>query len=443
MLLWATSTVFVAMLAVTGSAAPQSAAAVSRVRDAEAVLTAMIANDFASVVSRFDATMKTAVTETALRSGWTNTGVQIGKYLQHGASREEVRGAMTAVVVPCDFERGKLELTVVFNAAGEIAGLSMRPPAAAYALPPYANPAVYTEREVTIGSGEWAVPGTLTLPTGAGPFPAVVLVHGSGPADRDETYGPNKILKDLALGLASQGVAVVRYEKRTLVYGAKLAAVKQFTVKDETIDDALAAVALLRTQQAIDKSKIFVLGHSLGGMVAPRIAKADPALAGLIVMAGAVRSLDQSMLDQYLYLAAADGVVTKDEQDRIDAAHKTVTDVAALTATDAASGRMIANAPASYWLDLRGYDPPAAAATLNQRLLVLQGDRDYQVTVADFDRWKAALSSRPNATLHLYPTLNHFFLPGTGKSLPAEYNVPGHVPANVVLDIANWIKSAR
>jgi dienelactone hydrolase len=424
--------------------AQQPALAAARVADAEAMMDAMVGGNFASVVARFDATMKAAVTESALQAGWASIGTQIGKFVRRNPARQEAHGNFISVVVPCDFERGKLELNVTFNTAGEVAGLSMRPPAAPYKLPDYANTSTYTERDITVGEGtEWPLPGTLSLPSGAGPFPAVVLVQGSGPSDRDETIGPNKTLKDVAVGLASQGVAVLRFDKRTQVYPVKASLQKQFTVKDEAIDDALAAVALLRNQSSIDKNQIYVLGHSLGGMLVPRIAAADPRIAGIISMAGAVRSLEQSILDQYQYLFGADGSITGTEQKMIDDARKTVADVAALTPEEAAKNRMISGAPASYWFDLRGYDPPALAAKLPQRVLVLQGERDYQVTVADFEKWKAALASKPNAEFHLYPALNHLFLPGTGKSLPAEYNVPGHVPIEVIRDIATWIKAAK
>src|SRR5262249_29401225 len=158
---------------------------------------------------------------------------------------------------------------------GRIAGLRFRPPAAPaapYSPPAYVTPASYTETEFTVGSGDWPLPGTLEMPVGAGPFPALVLVQGSGPNDRDETLFGNKPFKDLALGLASRGVAVLRYDKRTKVYQAKLAGVPGLTVTEEVVEDALAAVKTLRAQPRIDPARVFVLGHSLGGMLIPRIA---------------------------------------------------------------------------------------------------------------------------------------------------------------------------
>jgi dienelactone hydrolase len=315
----------------------------------------------------------------------------------------------------------------------------MRPASAPYAPPPYATPAAHAETDVTIGSGEWALPGTLTMPVGAGPFPAVVLVHGSGPGDRDQSNGPNRMFKDLALGLASRGIAVVRYDKRSRVHGAKMAALSGMTVKEEVLDDAVSAAALARTLPRIDPARVFVLGHSLGGMLVPRIAALDPTLAGVISLAGSARPLERAILEQTVYLANADGTVTPEEQKGIDSAQKLVDAVGALKASDATSTTRLGNAPPSYWIDLRGYDPPLVAKAQRMPMLILQGERDYQVTLDDFARWKAALGDRRNVTFRSYPALNHQFMPGTGKSLPSEYLTASHVAEAVVTDIAAWI----
>ncbi len=177
-----------------------------------------------------------------------------------------------------------------------------------YEPPSYVDTSAFTESEVTVGSGEWALPGTLSMPVGEGPFPAVVLVHGSGPNNRDEGFGPVSPFKDLAWGLASRGIAVLRYDKRTLVYQAELAAGGgDLTIEDETIDDAAAAVELLLNTEGIDPQAVFVLGHSLGGMVIPRIAAAAPDARGFIVLAGPARPMEDLILEQTEYILGLDG----------------------------------------------------------------------------------------------------------------------------------------
>jgi len=328
---------------------------------------------------------------------------------------------------------------------GRTAGLRLRPAAdpASYTLPAYADTTAFTEKEVKVGSGDWPLPGTLTLPRRTGRAPAVVLVHGSGPNDRDETVGPNKPFRDLAVGLASRGIAVLRYDKRTKIYASKMAVLRKATVREEVIDDAVAAVDLLAAEALVDPRRIFMLGHSLGGMLIPRIGQEDTRLAGLIVMAGAVRPLEQSLLDQTRYLAEAGGTVTEEERAAIHEARTISEQVRALKPSDAESGRFIFGVSACYWLDLRGYDPPTAARALTQPLLVLQGERDYQVTMDDFGMWKKALEGEPNLTFRSYPALNHLFIPGKGKSLPAEYEIAGHVSDEVIRDIAQWIDSNK
>ena len=396
--------------------------------------------EFQAAAANFADAMRAAAPPEKLSEIWTAVQGQLGAYKRRTGVRTEKQGPYEVALVSAEFERGTVDFKVVVDDAGRVAGFFIVPPqqpgsqAPEYAPPPYVRREAFQEREVAVGSGEWALPGTLAVPVGSGPFPAVVLVHGSGPNDRDESVGAEKPFRDLAWGLASRGIAVLRYEKRTRQHGSKLAAVKDFTVQQETVDDALAAADLLRHTQGIDPKRVFVLGHSLGAMMAPRIGQRDPRLAGLIVMAGATRPLEDIILEQVSYLAGADGTVSDAEKGQIESLRAEVAKVKALKPGDAG---VALGAPASYWLDLRGYDPAAAAKSLKQPLLILQGGRDYQVTPDSLEAWRKAV---PGATFKTYPKLNHLFIEGEGKSLPQEYEKPGHVAEEVIADLAAWIK---
>jgi fermentation-respiration switch protein FrsA (DUF1100 family) len=407
----------------------------------------LVKEDFAGAVARFDATMTTALPEPKLREAWQSLQKQAGPFKEQIRTRVEKLGGYQAVFVTCKFDRTALDVKVVFDAGKKVAGLFFVPcqaDAGSFQPPPYARTNAFREKDFIVGSGEWSLPGTLTLPAATtNAMPALVLVHGSGPNDRDETILANKPFRDLAWGLATKGIAVLRYEKRTKQYAAKLAAagLGKLTVKEETMDDALSAVAQLRATENIDSKRIFVLGHSLGGVVAPRIGQADPQLAGLIILAGSTRPLEDLVVEQTRYLLSLDGQATETGKAKLDELMAEAAKVKKLTAADASSATLLLQAPPGYWLDLREHDPVAAAKTLKQPLLILQGGRDYQVTEADFEGWKNRLGSRPTVTLKLYPNLNHLFIAGEGKSTPAEYERPGHVAETVVSDIAEWIRS--
>ncbi|HET9134770.1 MAG TPA: alpha/beta fold hydrolase [Gemmatimonadales bacterium] len=294
--------------------------------------------------------------------------------------------------------------------------------------------------DVTI-PGPVPLPAKLTLPAGEGPFPAVVIVHGSGAGDMDGTLGPNKPYVDLARGLADRGVAVLRYDKRAKANGLWYLN-RRFTVYDETIEDARSAVAVLRTRAEIVPSRIVIAGHSLGGFLAPRIVAGDSTVAGVILLAGAyITPLDELIPRQVDYIiSVSDSAGAARGRAQRAALGAMMESIRRLTPADSAQPGMIMGAPASYWLDLRGYDPTAVARTVPQPMLILQGERDYQVTPAMLDEYVARLGERPRTTVRRFPGLNHLFIRGEGTPRPAEYAVPGHVAAEVMEVMAEWVK---
>ncbi len=399
----------------------QDDASGAAVGSARHILELLKQEKFEDVAKDFTPQMTAAMSVKQLGDLWSSLHGRVGTLTSIIDGSVTSAGGITGGTLGCQFERAALNVRVAFNSSGKIAGLGFVPRSAATVAPSVPPPSSgFVEEAVVVGGGEWALPGTLSLPPGAG-LPAVALVHGSGPADRDETVGANKPFRDLAWGLANRGVAVVRYEKRSLQHGAKMALNKNVTVQDETIDDAVLAAKLLREHARIDRRRVFVLGHSLGATLAPRIAAQDREVAGLVILAGATRPFDDVAKEQIAYLSS-------------------LTPGGSAANEDAALRQLKDGAPPSYWADLDAYHPAQVAATLTIPMLVLQGERDYQVTLRDLDGWRQALAGRAGVVIKAYPTLNHLFLAGEGKSVPTEYARPGTIPDFVLDDIANWIK---
>ena len=401
----------------------------------------LVKGDFAIAESYFDTTVKGSFPEDKLKDSWKLLIEQSGSFEKQTAIRREQVSGCDIVYVTCEFEKKPVDIQVAFNTVKEISGLHFFPARTEYKIPPYVKTDSYKEKEVTVGSGEWKLPGTLTIPCGKGLFPAVVLVHGSGPHDRDETIYSNKPFRDLALGLASQGIATLRYDKRKKVYGEKMASIKDITVKEEVIDDALTAVELLRKTERIDSKNIFVLGHSLGGMLIPRIGLLDSDISGFIILAGATIPLEDKILEQTIYFFSLKENLTDEEKKELEETREVVAKIKALN--EKSPDEKLYGVYPKFWLDLRGYKPAEVARQLKQPLLILQGERDYQVTLEDFNLWKSALGNQKNVEFKIYPKLNHLFIEGEGKSRPEEYVTGGNIPEYVIIDIANWIKDKK
>ncbi|HXP21191.1 MAG TPA: alpha/beta fold hydrolase [Streptosporangiaceae bacterium] len=409
------------------------------------------AGQFAQIRDLFVPQLRELVPAKALQAAWSVETDRHGQVTSVGVPVSEPAGPgadMLVVKIPVTFERGDMAVLVSVTADGWLAGIQLAPASAAeptepWAPPDYADPGKLDEQDVTVGSGSLAVPGTLSLPRQPGPRTAIVLLAGSGPGDRDETMGRNKPFKDLAWGLASLGVAVLRFDKVTYARPRELQDVHDFTVADEYVPHAVAAVHLFREHPSVDAERVFVLGHSLGGTVAPRVAAAEPAVAGLVILAGGTQPMHWAAVRQVRYLASLDPQASAVAQPAIEALSRqaAMADSPDLSPATPAS-ELPFGVPAPYWLDLRSYDPVAVAATLGRPILILQGGRDYQSTVADdLAGWKAGLADRPDVTIRVYDADNHLFFTGSGPSSPAEYEPAQHVDPAVVADIAGWLTS--
>jgi dienelactone hydrolase len=429
------------------SAAAQQPAKPTPEAAAQQIVHQLVAGQFSKIEAQFDPTMAGALEPGKLAAGWSKLLPQFGPFESITEAKAHRVQGLDVVVVVCKFHNSVVDAVIAFDPDGKIAGLNLRPhqePPPPWTPPVYAKPDSFSERPMTLVNGKFELPGTLTLPKGGAPFTAVILVHGSGANDQDETAGATKPFKDLAWGLATRGIAVFRYTKRTRKYGGESSDdPASFTVDDETISDARAAVLRLVHTTDISPDRVFLLGHSLGGYLAPRIATGDPQISGIVIFAGNTRPIEQLVLEQVRYMASADGAPGEENQKLIAAAEEAAQKIESPSLKPGDSIPFLGSKTnGAYWLDLRNYDPVHTALQLKIPILIMQGGRDYQVTPTDFNAWKMALEGHANATLKFYPDLNHLFVSGSGPSTPQEYERPGHVSESVVADIAAWLTSA-
>ena len=422
----------------TASATPAASPGDVKIEDtAVSLVTDMANGDFKKALENYayDDQMKKALNEPLLKDQvWGYFVRTFGQFKEiTGTLNSEAQG-YDVVSVKTTFEAAKIYINVSFDSDRNIAGLTYLPDPEDEVNK---APGDVIETAVTFGKSGWELPGTLTTPVGDGPFPVVILVHGSGPNNRDEMIGPNTPFRDIAWGLAQKGVATLRYDKRTYTYIKKIQ--DDITVYEESVEDATLAQKFLESESKIDKNRIYILGHSLGGMLMPRIADLTPDAAGYIIMSGPVTPLDDIIVEQVKYLSELDGNVTDQEKQSVQSAEATRDIIKSLTPDSKFTAAQLFNCPVSYWLDLKNYNPAEQAKSIMKPLLILQGERDYQVTMKEFNLWKDALGSKNNVTFKSYEGLDHLYLYGTEKSDPQEYYMPGRVDSRVIDDIGAWV----
>ncbi len=380
--------------------------------------------------------------------------------------------------VPVAFERGAFDARVVIDTHKQVVGFFMVPPKArppVHAAGAHADhaqdghaddgrahsghahadhpghssagrvddsvdpPPGVREIALEVGAGESSLPARLSVPADGGPLPAVVLVHDAGAVDRN---GPEGVFRSLAWGLSSRGVAVLRYDSRAFAHPFDLTRHGDAVTVDHMItDDAIAAAAVLRAHDKVDAGRVFVVGHGLGGKLAPRIAeRVAPALAGTAVLAAPARSRPEILLAQSRHKANEDGSISAEEQAGLDQIEHAVGSWQRLIADPDAQAPSILmfGEHFNYWKNLYGYDPPATAAAQGLPILVAHGGRDQQATPAEHDLWRDGLRGHDGACTVMFEGLDHQLRPATpaadGDGESAEPIAP-----EVIALLAGWV----
>lgn len=262
------------------------------------------------------------------------------------------------------------------------------------------------------------------------------MLHGSGPQDRDETVFENKPFKDIAEALYDKGIASYRFDKRT--FSNPESFTDKSTIDDEVVTDPLNIIKHFKTNPDFKGYEITLIGHSLSAHLLPRIANKTNQISKIVLLAGNARPLDQLIIEQYEYLNSL-----KPSEEGNAEIVKVKKRIAFLNSKEFSletpKEKLPLDLSATYWKSLLDYKPLTEVQKVKTPILVLQGERDYQVTMTDFNLWKKALLKNQKAKFISYPTLNHLFMNGTGKPNPEEYYVKSKVDPKVIDDIFSFV----
>jgi len=387
----------------------------------------------------FDGNLKKEMPQTDLQNTWNRLCLTYGDF-QYYLSDVEIHtnDGYQIANIPCVFTNGNLTLQLTFNKTGEISGFYVDENATASSSLRLSN-----DVAISFGTKNTVRNGSLTVPEGTGPFPAVILVQDIGMTDRNAQQGPNLPLLEIADQLSQQGVAVLRYDRPALSDWTNTEQFESFTVQEEIIADVVQAFQFLQTRGAIQQDQIYIAGYGFSGYLIPRIAAQTPEAAGYLLLAAGARPLEDILLERTAYILSIETELDKTAKQKLFAqTEETANQIKQLTVDTDLTAKTLWNLPPSYWLDLQNYTPLEDIQQIKKPLCILQGGRDYQSTTADFELWKTALVDYDNVVFHYYDNLNHLFMPGTGKSTPSEYQQKSAINFDVCNDMAHFIQKS-
>jgi len=411
---------------------------------ASAFITRLRAGEFEAATDLFADRLASRMPPSRLERYWLGLTAQHGPVESVGSVETDTREGREVLVVPVDCAEATQDLQLATGDEGLLTGLWFP---GEYSSPAYVDGSAFSERTVTLEPEGCSLPATLAVLDGDGDgdaatatptasddsVPGVVLVHGSGPHDRDETIGPNKPFRDLAQGLASRGVAVLRYEKRTHACDVPR---DTWAIDDIIVDDAVHALGVLRDQDEVDPDRTVVAGHSIGATCVPRIAERDGDVAGGAVLAGNARPFTEVYPEQVRHIFEVQGGLSTREERQVEQVEQLM---AAVEDGSVADGRQIGPLPGIWWKTLHEYDQVATANRVDAPLFVAHGGRDFQIPVGPaLAGWREGLDDDTHR-FERYPDCSHLFQPGTSPSLTTEYVFPDNVTHDLVADLSDWV----
>ena len=390
------------------------------------IKTLLLENNYKLSYNYLDESIKLKVSVSLLEETVLQLESQLGKFKSIIDSNNEKE----TYFFYSEFEKMKLDIKITFNEENKIIGFFFVP-----------HKEFKKEnslgKELNIKSNNLELKGTLLTPENDSLKKLVIFIHGSGPNDRDETIFENKPFKDIAESLYKRGIASYRFDKKTFSNPESFN--DNSTIDEEVTIDIINIINYFKNDNQFSNYEIIILGHSLGAYLTPRIINKSNKVSKAIMLAGNARSLDKLIIEQYNYLYELNS--TEDLKSELGKLKNQISFLHSKKFNfNTSKENLPLNLSANYWQSILDYNPLKEVKKVKIPMLILQGERDYQVTIKDFELWKKSLDNNKKVTFISYPKLNHLFITGDKKSQPKEYMIKGIVDEMVINDIFNFIQ---